>query len=162
MKTLDLDHLMQVNTRTGVFHGKLSNEPCIQQLCPFFARLGKASTPSSEKLIFTISYILLRTGFIYVVLKLGGIVPFLAFSNTTIISLLSGSKCLSNIHFLTDSSHFQSRDISYYLAYQKQEDFSSCAIFFSSAQYQQNAFLYILTFSSKSTNFMLHFLLTKC
>lgn len=38
------------------------------------------------------------------------IVPFMAFSNTTIISP-SGSKCLADIHFLTDSSHFKGKYI---------------------------------------------------
>lgn len=38
-------------------------------------------------------------------------VPFTDFSNTTIISPLSGSKCLADIHFLTDSSHFKGRGI---------------------------------------------------
>lgn len=60
-----------------------------------------------------------------------GTVPCVTFSITTIISLLSGSKCLTSIHFLTDSSHFKGKAFFFFLQcglLETRDCCASCAI----------------------------------
>lgn len=80
-------------------------------------------------------------------------VPFTAFRNTIIISPLSGSKCLGNIHFLTDSSHFKGKAIFTILftrnsGLQQLCNFSAGDCWYT--QYHWNVFLHNLALKSVS------------